>query len=195
MTAIADALAAMAEGRRAPISPAKGHTGGTTPVEDVSVDDVVESLVDSSDDSQPKPHARRHRHRRRKSPSQGSDSERRATSAESQDMYPNESSPGANGEQPQRDSNPCLHLESAFGPFSRVGSNRCSPVQWGWRPTATDRIGPSWRELSSNFSSKTVKVETRWRQGGVTQDLLQIRDHLDSPGQWEASQVTVTRRR
>jgi len=101
MTAIADALAAMAEGRRAPISPAKGHTGGTTPVEDVSVDDVVESLVDSSDDSQPKPHARRHRHRRRKSPSQGSDSERRATSAESQDMYPNESSPGANGEQSQ----------------------------------------------------------------------------------------------
>jgi len=115
MTAIADALAAMAEGRRAPISPAKGHTGGTTPVEDVSVDDVVESLVDSSDDSQPKPHARRHRHRRRKSPGQGSDSERRATSAESQDMHPNESSPGANSEQPQRDSNPCLHLERVAG--------------------------------------------------------------------------------
>ena len=85
--------------------------------------------------------------------------------------------------QPQRDSNPCLHLESAFGPFSRVGWNRCSPVQWGWRPTATHRIGPSWRELSSNFSSKTFKVETRWRhRPGLA---LKSRPFGQSPGNEE----------
>ena len=101
MTAIADSLAAMADGRLEPLTSTKGHAGGTTPSGDESDERAPESLVTSSEGPRPKHHARRHRHRRQKAPGHGSESDRPAPSATNQAADANETSPGADREQPQ----------------------------------------------------------------------------------------------
>ncbi len=123
-TAIADALAAIADGRIESLSPTKGHAGGTTPAADAPDEDVSEPSTSVSNHPNRTHHARRHRPRRRKSPGHSTGSEERPPLRSTQDTSPSATSSDTRDEQPQRDSNPCRHLESAFVPFSRVGWNR-----------------------------------------------------------------------
>jgi integrase len=137
MKAIADALAAMSEGRMEPPSPKKGHAGGTTPSGDVSDQGASESAVAASEGSKPTLHARRHRHRRRKSPGEGPNSEGQESSAQRLDVDPHEPSASANSEQPQRDSNPCRHLERVVSSATR---------RWGPAPFRAESAYPIGRD-------------------------------------------------
>jgi hypothetical protein len=111
MTAITDALAAMAEGRMEPLSSTKGHARGTTAAEAESNADSSEPSVASTEHANPKRHARRHRHNRRKSAGQQPDSEQQPPPRTTGDTELEGASQTTCDEQPQRDSNPCLHLE------------------------------------------------------------------------------------
>ena len=111
MTAMTEALAAMAEGRFEPLSPTKGHAGGTTPIKAESNGESPEPSAISPEHLRPTNRARRHRHSRRKSAGQQPDSESQALPQPREDAGPRNASQTENVEQPQRDSNPCLHLE------------------------------------------------------------------------------------
>jgi hypothetical protein len=70
MTAMTEALAAMAEGRVVPLSSTLGHAGGTAAVEAKSKEDPPEPPVTGSERAHPTRRARRHRHHRSQSPGQ-----------------------------------------------------------------------------------------------------------------------------
>jgi integrase len=119
MTPIADALAAMAEGHIEPLSQTKGHARGTTPDGDVLDEDVSQPTLAVSEHATRKNSARRRRERRSKSPGQGTNSDQEPTSLASDDTDLNEASSESDEEQPQRDSNPCLHLERVVSSATR----------------------------------------------------------------------------
>jgi len=149
-TAIADALAAIADGRIESLSPTKGHAGGTTPAADAPDEDVSEPSTSVSNHPNRTHHARRHRPRRRKSPGHSTGSEERPPLRSTQDTSPSATSSDTRDEQPQRDSNPCRHLERVQQERRcRPSLRRSGQVEWGIRHFRPDRFFALVRALSA----------------------------------------------